>query len=175
MDRDGVLVEDRDYAFRPSDVHLLPGVAESLKLASQQGYALIVITNQSGVARGKFALADVFTFHDELNRQIVAQGAPPIEAFYICPHLPEGSVPVYSRVCHCRKPAPGLVLQAASDLDLDLARSWFVGDKAADIACAEAAGVRGAQVMTKHGERAHPAARAEVRSLFEFVSSSEFT
>lgn len=171
LDRDGVLVEDRDYAYRPEDMRVLPDVVRSLRRLHELGFALVVISNQSGVARGRFTLADAFRFNDAMTAALRAGGGPALDAIYVCPHHPDGSTPEFSRECHCRKPAPGLVIQAARDLNLDLRRSWFVGDKHSDIECANRAGVSGVQIMTKPGEVRHPLAKGAYGSLAEWVDT----
>jgi D-glycero-D-manno-heptose 1,7-bisphosphate phosphatase len=132
---------------------LVNGAIEGLKELHQLGYKLVVITNQSGVARGFFSLTDVETFHQELLRKIRMElPGFSFDAIMICPHLPDGKIAEFAIQCECRKPGIKLVTDAARDLDIDLAQSWLIGDKDSDIECAINAGIRGIQV-TKGGKQ----------------------
>lgn len=139
LDRDGTLIEDPGYIGRPEQVKLLPGVVEGLSELRRLGFALVVVSNQSGVARGYFGEEQV----EAVNAAIAAKLGPEarIDRFLFCPHLPEGIVPEYSFACECRKPKPGMILQAARELGIDLARSYLVGDSERDLAAGRAAGV----------------------------------
>lgn len=143
FDRDGTLIEERNYLSDPSQVALIPGAAEAVRLARQAGYLAVVLTNQSGVGRGLFTMKDVEAVHRQLQ-ELLAEGGAKLDAIYICPHAPEEG-------CACRKPLPGLAVQAAGDLGIDLRASWMIGDKAADLELAAAAGMRGALVLTGYG------------------------
>lgn len=166
LDRDGVLNEDIGYAHRAVDLYILPGVPTALKRMRDHGYLLIVVSNQSGVARGYFDEEAVKKFHQLLQARLQQDGVEPLDDILYCPHLPDGVAGPYQRACDCRKPAPGMVLTAAQRHHIDLAGSWLVGDKVSDIACASAAGVNGIQIV-KHGEPTHPRAHALVSSLDE--------
>jgi D-glycero-D-manno-heptose 1,7-bisphosphate phosphatase len=141
LDRDGVLNEDVGYVYRPEDLTILDGVVESLTTLKAKGFLLIVVTNQSGVARGKFDLKAVNAFNTHLEKSIIDQGGPQIDRFFVCPHHPDGVVKEYAKNCDCRKPAPGLILEAAKVFGIDLKKSWMVGDKDSDVLCAKNAGV----------------------------------
>jgi len=164
LDRDGVLNADGGYLYRLEDLHLLSGVPAALTELKKRGFLLVVVSNQSGVARGYFTTADVDAFNQELARVVAAAGGPALDAFYYCPHLPNGSVAAYSHACDCRKPAPGLILAAAAQLPIDLTCSYMIGDKPSDVACALAAGVKAIQIA-KTDTPAHPGALAYVASL----------
>lgn len=141
LDKDGTLVEDVPYNVDPARIKLMPGAIEGLAQWHRAGYRLVVISNQSGVARGIFpeeALAGVRLRMETL----LAESRIALAGFYYCPHLPEGSVAAYAIECECRKPAPGLLLRAAYDLDIDLGRSWFVGDILNDVEAGNRAGCR---------------------------------
>jgi D-glycero-D-manno-heptose 1,7-bisphosphate phosphatase len=142
LDRDGVLNQDLGYVFRTSDLVIPQGVAATLRTLKDRGFLLVVITNQSGVARGMYSMEDVDTFNKCLGQEILKLGGPALDAFYVCPHHPDGSVKTFARDCLCRKPKPGLILQAASDLGINLKESWVIGDKESDAGCAKNAGVR---------------------------------
>lgn len=139
LDRDGTLTQDTGYPHRPEELRMLPGAAEALRALRSMGYRLIVVTNQSGLARGIFTEDDLQAYHAELERRLAAAGAR-LDAVYWCPHHPEGSVERWRRVCACRKPLPGLILQAARDHRIDLAASFLVGDAPRDAEAARAAG-----------------------------------
>jgi len=142
LDRDGVLNEDIGYLCQPEDVHWMPGALEALALLQQAGYVVFVVTNQSGVARGYYTEAVVRQLHDWMGREIARAGGC-VKQFYYCPYLAGAAVKEYDRVSELRKPAPGMVLQAARDYDVDLSCSFLIGDKETDMACAKAAGVKG--------------------------------
>ena len=132
LDRDNTLIADPGYISRPEQVHLLPGVAAALRDLSAGGYRLVLVTNQSGIARGLLGVAELERIHAELRRQLEEQGAS-LDAIYYCPCHPEGTVAPYVRECIDRKPSPGMLVEAAADLDLDLNASWMVGDSGRDI------------------------------------------
>lgn len=155
FDRDGTLNVDKDYLYKIEDFKWTEGAVSALQYCHEKGYLAVVITNQSGVARGYYTEADVHRLHRWMNQELEAKGEAPIDAFYYCPHHPKGKVAAYACECSCRKPKSGLVLQAIKELDIDPAKSLMVGDKLRDIESGEAAGVRGA--LYKEG------------SLLEFV------
>lgn len=144
LDRDNTLIANDGDLGDPAQVELLEGVAEGLRRLRQAGYRLVVITNQGGVARGKYTEDDVDAVH--LRIAVLADQsagmARLIDRFYYCPFHPEASVEEYRRDHPWRKPSPGMLLQAARDLDLDLSRSWVIGDQDRDIAAGRAAGCR---------------------------------
>lgn len=141
FDRDGTLNVDKDYLYRIEDFEWTPEAVEAIRYCHQQGYLVIVITNQSGVARGYYKEEDVHRLHQWMNEQL---GEDAIDAFYYCPHHPKAQVTEYAVDCDCRKPKAGMVLQAIKDYDIDPAKSLMVGDKQRDIECGLAAGVSGA-------------------------------
>lgn len=153
VDRDGTINEEVGYLDRLENLQLIPGAAEAIRLINASGRKVVVVTNQSGVARGLFAESFVAETHACLNELLRAKGAR-IDAFYFCPHHPTEGRGEYRRECDCRKPAPGLLLRAAAELHLDCARCHIVGDTLQDIAAGAAAGVRGILVRTGHGEEA---------------------
>lgn len=134
LDRDGVLIHDTGYVCRVKDVKLFADVGESLKSLKEHGFLLIVVTNQSGVARGMFDLQAVADCHEELQRQLRPFGVS-IDAFYLCPHHHEGRVSPYNIKCSCRKPGPGMFDQAAAAYAIDFTRSYIIGDRPSDIDC----------------------------------------
>ncbi|MBC7659603.1 MAG: HAD family hydrolase [Chitinophagaceae bacterium] len=148
LDRDGVLIKDTGYAFQVDDLHVLPGVADTLKELQKRGFLLIVISNQAGVARGYFSEDDVKIFHQELSKQIEASSGAKIDAFYYCPHHPQGTVKSYAIECDCRKPGTALLKEAARAFHIDWEKSFFVGDRSSDIECAINARIRGFQIFS---------------------------
>ena len=142
FDRDGTLNVDVHYLHDPADFVWIEGAIAAIRWANAHGYLVIVVTNQSGIARGYYDEDAVRHLHDWMNAELAAHGAH-IDAFYYCPHHTEGSVPAYVKQCDCRKPAPGMILRAIVEHDIDPAASFLFGDAASDVTAAEAAGVRG--------------------------------
>ncbi len=144
LDRDGVLNVDRDYVHRIDQLTWIDGAAEAIKLLNDAGYLVIVLTNQSGVARGYYDEAAIGILHAHMQAYLAARGAR-IDAFYYCPHHPQGTVARFAITCACRKPGIGMFEQAATDWPLDRARSFMIGDKDIDVEAATAFGIRGAK------------------------------
>ena len=152
LDRDGVINRDHGYVSRWEEFELLPGVEDALRALQAGGYQLVVITNQSGIARGFYSEADF----RQLTQQMVDYFATrdiTIAGVFYCPHHPVSGVGQYLQNCECRKPAPGLIREACESLPIDLSASLLVGDKGSDIAAGKAAGIRRLyQVMAKTRE-----------------------
>jgi D-glycero-D-manno-heptose 1,7-bisphosphate phosphatase len=163
LDRDGTMIEERGYLSRLDLVTPFPYTAEAISSLRAAGFAVVVVTNQAGVARGFFDEAFVRSVHAHLNTLLPEAAVP--DAYYFCPHHPEGTVAPYGVECRCRKPGPGMIEQAAADLDLDVARSFVVGDKWLDVGLANQAGARGILVRTGYGaeiaDEPPPGVRAE--------------
>jgi len=162
LDRDGTLMEEANYCRHPDDVRVIPGVLEALRELKGAGFRLVIVTNQSGIGRGYYTVADYEAVQGRLLG-LLEEGL--IDATYFCPEAPEA---LSSR----RKPSPEMVLEAARALGLDLARSWFVGDKAIDVQCGHAAGTRAILVQTGHGH-GEEAGRAEFVAK-DFASAAAF-
>lgn len=141
LDRDGTLVYPRHYPSRPADLRLYGGIGAGLRRLRRAGFWLVVITNQSGLARGLFTAADLDAMHQHLRDELARQDVR-LDGIYHCPHHPEGVLPELAVRCDCRKPAPGMLLRAAAELDLDLRRSWLVGDILDDVEAGHRAGCR---------------------------------
>lgn len=150
LDRDGTLIREAEYLKDPAGVELLAGTVAGLRALRAAGYALVVTSNQSGVARGYFDEENVRQVNTRLRELLAAQQAD-VDAVYYCPHHPRGSVPAYARECDCRKPAPGMILAATKDLDLDPASSWVVGDKDLDVIFGKKLGLKTVLVLTGYG------------------------
>jgi D-glycero-D-manno-heptose 1,7-bisphosphate phosphatase len=161
LDRDSVIVEDVHFLATVERLRVLPGAAEALRRLQQRFY-LVVVTNQSGIARGLLTEDDLFGIHAELVRRLAAEGVV-IDAFYYCPHLPEATVPGYGGECDCRKPKPGMLLRAAQDWDIDLAHSFMVGDMPRDVEAGRAAGVR--SILLRDAEPASDGIQDTARDL----------
>ena len=160
LDRDGVLIEDTGFIGDPEDVQILPDVPLALKKLAGAGYARIVVSNQSGVARGYFSAIDVDRVNGSLAGMLAGDGAR-IDAFYVCPH--------YDEDCDCRKPAPGLIHKAVAEHGLTLLGSAMIGDRGSDIALAHAVGIPGILVRSPHHPYTGPEPDVRVGSLLDAV------
>ncbi|WP_166398042.1 HAD-IIIA family hydrolase [Rubrobacter marinus] len=141
VDRDGTLIVNRHYGSDPDRIELLDGVADGLRALRGAGYKLVLVSNQSGVARGYFDEAAIGRMHDRLQKMLDAHGAA-LDGLEYCPHHPEGEIFPYAVECACRKPAPGMLRRAARKHGLNLSASWMVGDIAADVEAGKRAGAR---------------------------------
>lgn len=150
LDRDGTLLEEANYLDRLDRLVFFPYAVDAVRLLNRGGYAVVVITNQSGVGRGMYSEEFVRETHDLVAARMRAGGAH-VDGFYYCPHHPDATVRAYRQECDCRKPAPGMLVRAAADLDLDLARSFAVGDKWTDVGVGRTTGARGILVRTGYG------------------------
>src|SRR5262245_44768909 len=148
LDRDGTLNEERGYIDRMELLELFPWTGDAIRLLNRAGFATVVITNQAGIARGLLDEPFLQRVHAEIDRRLAPAR---VDRYFFCPHLTDAADVRYRSACECRKPKPGLILQAARELDLDLARSFMIGDKWLDVACGRAAGVRSILVRTGHG------------------------
>jgi D-glycero-D-manno-heptose 1,7-bisphosphate phosphatase len=149
LDRDGTLNVERNYLSDPDQLELIPGVAEALKRLRELGYGLAVVTNQSGIGRGYFTLERVGEIHDRL-RALLAEGGASIDAIYLCPHAPD-------MPCDCRKPLPGMALQAQAEFGFDPKQAIVIGDKKVDIDLGRAIGATSILVRTGWGRDAEKA------------------
>jgi len=141
LDRDGVVNREVGYLSRPDEVDWVPGIWELCAAARDAGFVLLIVTNQSGIARGYYSEEDFHALMRWMGEEFVAHGVE-LSAYYYCPHHPEHGVGEYKRECEDRKPGPGMLLRAAAEFGLDLEECWMVGDRCGDVGAANAAGVR---------------------------------
>ena len=142
FDRDGVLNHDLGYVHKPSDFKWIDGAIEAIKFLNHNGYLVIIVTNQSGLARGYFSKEDLNNLHNWMNGVLLKKGAR-VDKIYYCPHHPDGLVENYSIKCSCRKPEPGMIFQAINDLKVEASASFLIGDKESDLQAAQSAGIKG--------------------------------
>lgn len=160
LDRDNTLIEDPGYISSPESVKLIPGVELALKSLAQAGYKLVVVTNQSGIARGILTEDQLETIHAELRRQL-SEGGAHLDAVFYCPFHPEGTVVEYAKESELRKPRPGMLLKAANQMDIDLSQSWMVGDSPRDIEAGQRAGCRTIRVRMPGASHMPPAEESD--------------
>ncbi len=151
LDRDGTINEEVGYMDSLDKFKIIPGAYDAIRLINKSGMKVVVISNQAGVARGLFTEDFVKITHEYLQNALRKRGAY-IDNFYYCPHHPTEGIDPYRQVCNCRKPAPGMLLQAAQDLNIDLKRSYLVGDRFNDMEAGKKIGVRGILVKTGFGQ-----------------------
>ena len=154
LDRDGTIIEDPGFLHEPDKVKLLPGAAEAIRRLNDGGYRVIIVTNQSGIARGRFTVADYEAVQQRLGALLAAHGAR-LDGAYFCPHHPQLTGP-----CDCRKPGLKLFRDAQAAFDIDLAQSWWVGDRLSDVQPARVLGGHGVLVTTGEGNLHQGQARA---------------
>ena len=150
MDRDGTVNEQMGYINHLDRFVLLPEVGKAIRLLNEAGYLAIIVSNQSGVARGYFPIDLVHRVHEKMKALIKKEGAI-LDGIYFCPHYPNGKVPPYGMACDCRKPRPGLIGEACKSFDIDMENSYVVGDRCTDIEMAHEAGLKGIMVKTGYG------------------------
>ena len=160
LDRDGVINEDKGLLYKKEEISILPKVPKALNNLKEKGYLLIVITNQPAIARGLVSEKEIEELHNFMNQKLNNL----IDRFYFCPHHPEmhPDVPEHARkyriACNCRKPASGMLLQAAKDFDINLEQSWMIGDKVADIVAGKNAGCKTIRVKSPVSHQIHKSA-----------------
>ena len=151
LDRDGVLIEEVEYLARPEQIRLIPGAAAAVRRANRAGWRVVVVSNQSGVARGLFPESVLSDIHRTISARLFEEAGAVIDGFYYCPHHPTEGQGGYRMECECRKPKPGMLLRAAGELGIDLAESWMIGDRLTDLQAGAAAGCRTILVRTGYG------------------------
>src|SRR4030066_2489938 len=160
LDRDGTVSEEVDYLDNADMLRLIPRAAEAIRLINESGLLAVVVTNQSGVARGYFTEPVLKDVHNRMELLLKAEGAH-IDKIYYCPHHPEVGLPEYLLDCDCRKPRIGMIEAATKDLEIDVRGSYVVGDKIIDVELAHKAGARGILVMTGYGREGLKSLRSE--------------
>lgn len=170
LDRDGVINREKNYVHRVDEFEFLDGVFEACRRIRRAGYRLVIITNQAGIARGYYTEADYHALTRWMLDCFRAQGVE-VDAVYFCPHHPEHGLGDYRRECGCRKPAPGMILDAAREHGLDLSRSILVGDKLSDIQAGKAAGI-GSCILVLSGHSAGSAARSEADAVYQDLNQA---
>jgi D-glycero-D-manno-heptose 1,7-bisphosphate phosphatase len=165
IDRDGVLNEERVFVHRREDFALITGAVAALRLLKEAGYLLVVVTNQSGIARGIYAEADYLALTDHMRAQLAAEGVI-LDAVEYCPHLPDAPVERYRLDCDCRKPKPGMLRRATAALDIEPGGSFLVGDRLSDIEAGRAAGI-GRCFLVRTGNPLPEEALARADAVYE--------
>ncbi len=171
LDRDGVLIEDVDLLTRKDQVRILPGVPAALAALSKAGFCLVVVSNQTVVARGLATESDVKEVNNFISQKLSESGGPQLSAWYFCPHHPNATLENYRMDCDCRKPKPGLLFSAGEQLKIDLKQSFMIGDRVTDIAAGKAAGCQTILVQTGR----HLATPIETSELINPVLKPDFT
>lgn len=149
LDRDGTINIEKEYLYQAKDFEFIPGAPEAIRLLNQAGIMVVVVTNQSGIARGYYSEEDVENLHRHIARELAESGAH-VDAWLYCPHHPDGRGS-YALPCSCRKPLPGMLREASARYDIDLENATMIGDKLADIEAGKAAGCRTVLVRTGYG------------------------
>ena len=167
LDRDGTLNIEKNYLYRIEDFEWIPGAVEAIRQINLMGYLAIVVSNQSGIARGYYESKAVHELHQHMSHLLDRVGAR-IDGYYFCPHHPAFGV---ARNCTCRKPEPGMLLQAQKTFDIDMRRSWFIGDKLSDIEAGFKAGVSPILVRTGYGSDVHASIASSCFSEVDVVSA----
>ncbi len=170
LDRDGTLVEEVPYLHDAGLVRLVPGGSAALRALAAAGFALVVVTNQAGVARGYYREDAVERVHRRLRELLAADGVR-LDGVWYCPHHPAGVVPGYARACRSRKPGPGMLEAAARELRLDLAASYMIGNDPVDVGAARAAGV--APLLVTTGQAAGRPPPPEVPVFVSLAAAAE--
>ena len=142
LDRDGVLVADNNLLTKAEDISIFDDVPAALTLLKEAGFYLIGISNQTVISRGLLTEKEMLTFNDQIDIAIINENGPQLDAFYYCPHHPNATLEAYRQDCDCRKPKPGLIIQAAEAYSIDLSQSFMVGDRITDIIAGQRAGCR---------------------------------
>jgi D-glycero-D-manno-heptose 1,7-bisphosphate phosphatase len=151
LDRDGVINVEIDYVYKIEEFEFIENTFEALKFIQEKGYQIVIVTNQSGIARGFYTEEQFQTLTDWMLEKFREQGIN-VAALYYCPHHPEKGIGKYKMDCECRKPKPGMILRAQKDLDIDLEQSYIVGDKISDVQSGLAAGIKNG-VLVKSGHK----------------------
>jgi D-glycero-D-manno-heptose 1,7-bisphosphate phosphatase len=170
LDRDGVLIRDVDLLTRCEQIELYACVPRAIRRLREAGFAVVVVSNQTVVARGLASEKDVELVHAWIQQLLCMSGGGEIDRFYFCPHHPNATLPQYRVECDCRKPRPGMLLQAAQEMNLDLGASYMVGDRISDIVAGQLAGCR--TILVRTGM--HTAPSIETTDTLEMTTEPDF-
>lgn len=172
LDRDGTINKEVTYLYRPEDLVILPGVPEAVKILRDNGFCILVVTNQAGIARGYYTVEHMHRLHRYLNEQLKRDGAW-IDAFYYCPHHPEHGIGEYRKVCRCRKPDTGMFEMAEREYEIDKKHSYMIGDKRIDVQAGHNYGIRSILVGTGYGrEEREKSRRQGEEPFYDFYSET---
>ena len=152
LDRDGVIVEDPYYTYRTDQLKLIPGSAKAIRLLNENNFITVVVTNQAGIAKGYFTEEDTISFNQSMKQKLMEHDAH-IDAIYYCPHHPDAKIEKYKIDCDCRKPKPGMLKDAEKDFNIDLRRSFIIGDRLSDIDAGKCVGCKTIMVLTGYGKK----------------------
>ena len=176
LDRDGVVNVEVSYLHEPEKTILESGIVEALKAIHEHGFLAVVVTNQAGVAKGKYSEKDIFAVHDKLQA-LLAEHGEKIDAFYYCPHHPD-----FTGGCSCRKPHPGMLLQAVKDLNIDVESSLMIGDRMSDVNAGRNAGCKasylvrtgyGKEVLAENPDPGCPVAENAYTAFMDFIAGEK--
>lgn len=151
LDRDGTIIEEKNYLSRVKDVMLIENAYLAIRKFNENNFLVIIITNQSGVGRGMFSEEVVIHINNYIKHEFEKMNAK-IDAFYFCPHYFGSTIPLYNIKCHCRKPEPGLIIKAAKDFSIDLCKSYMIGDKISDLIAGRNAGLKNSYLINKKNQ-----------------------
>jgi len=175
LDRDGTVNEEVGYLHKLDELRLIPGAGAAIKRLNEAGLKVVLVTNQSGIARGYFSESQLHDIHVRLEQMLSSEGAR-LDAIYYCPHHPSAGNSHYTRDCDCRKPGTGLIDRAARDLEIDVRQSFVVGDKWSDVELGQRAGAHSILVRTGYGsadeKRARPPHRVEPDFIAHTISEA---
>lgn len=169
LDRDGTINVDHGYVHEIDNFQFIDGVIDAMRELKEMGFALVIVTNQSGIARGMYSEEQFMQLTEWMDWSLADRDID-LDGIYFCPHLPDASVKNYRQQCDCRKPQPGMILSAAEELDIDLAASYIVGDKIDDVMAGKAAGV-GKTVLVRTGKPVTPEGEAAADWVIESLAS----
>lgn len=169
IDRDGTMSEEVGYVNHLSRFKLLQNTAAAIKMLNDAGILAIVATNQAGVARGYFVEDMIGKVHEKLKNELARAGAH-LDAIYYCPHHPSAGKPPYRTDCDCRKPRPGMILKAKDEFDIDLKRSYMIGDKISDVEFGQKLGLKSVMVMTGYGIGEYEHQRQDWKTTPDFMA-----
>lgn len=173
LDRDGVINVDHGYVCKPEDFHFVEGIFEVVAKANQAGYLVVVVTNQAGIGRGYYSEADFHALTAWMKARFIEHGAH-IDAVYFCPFHPKHGIGEFRKESDCRKPAPGMLLQAGLDFNIDFQKSLFVGDKPSDMAAGRAAGVGTLLHLADHGIDGNALSILKLADVLPYLSDAKY-